>query len=145
MQFHNVDGVIRQEAPDHVFLATCAVTFFLDTQKNCVRGESTTMEATGLMHGCPVTAAARRFIHLRSHGADLSAPICSFRTASKSSPSSISSRNITTTLRLETNKIGFQTLGFYPHEIGSHSLRPVGAMTLHLAGISEHTIKIIGR
>ena len=145
MQFHNADGVIPQDAPDHVFLAATAVTFFLDTQKNCVRGESSTMEASGLLHGCPVVAAARRFIHLRSHNADPDLPICSYHTSPKSAPTSISSRHITATLRLEATKIGFQTLGFHPHEIGSHSLRSGGAMTLHLAGISEHTIKIIGR
>ena len=103
------------------------------------------MKATGLLHGCPVTAAAQRYIHLRTHEADPIASICSYHTTLHSPPSSISSRHITATLRLEANKIGFQTLGFYPHEIGSHSLRSGGAMTLHLAGISEHTIKIIGR
>ena len=145
MQFHNAAGVIPQDAPAKVLLAALAVTLFLDTQKNCVRGESTTMEATGLLNGCPVTAAARRYIHLRDHGAVPNAPICSYYTSPRTPPSSISSRHITATLRLEATKIGFQTLGFYPHEIGSHSLRSGGAMTLHLAGISEHTIKIIGR
>jgi hypothetical protein len=42
-------------------------------------------------------------------------------------------------------RISFQKLGFYHHEIGLHSLWVGGSMTLHLPGISKHTIKIIGR
>ena len=40
LQFHNKNGVIPRDAPNHVFMAATAVTLFLDTQKNCVRGES---------------------------------------------------------------------------------------------------------
>ena len=103
------------------------------------------MEATGLKHGDSVTAAARRFLHLRTNNADPSTPICCYFHDASGIPASINIQHITATLRLEASKIGFQKLGFYPHEIGSHSLRSGGAMTLHLAGISEHTIKIIGR
>ena len=145
LQFHNAEGVIPGDAPDHVFLSATAVTLFLDTQKNCVRGESTSMEATGLKHGDSVKAAARRFLHLRTNNADPATPICCYFHDASGIPASINSQHITATLRLEASKIGFQKLGFYPHEIGSHSLRSGGAMTLHLAGISEHTIKIIGR
>ena len=145
MQLHDINGVIPRDAPDATILAATSVTLFLDTQKNCVRGESTSMESTGLDHGDAVTAAARRFLHLRSHDADLDTPLCTYYTTPGGPPSSVSSRHITATLRIEAKKIGFQKLGFYPHEIGSHSLRSGGAMTLHLAGVSEHTIKIIGR
>ena len=145
VQFHDGDGVIPRDAPDKTFLDAWAVTLFLDTQKNCVRGESTSMEATGLQHGDAVTAAARRFIHLRANGATPDTPICTYYTSLGSTPSSIPSRHITTTLRKAAQKLGFQKLGFHPHEIGSHSLRSGGAMTLHLAGVPEHTIKIIGR
>ena len=41
--------------------------------------------------------------------------------------------------------IDFQKLGFYPHEIGLHSLWLGGGTTLHLLGISDHTITMIGR
>ena len=40
-----------------------------------------------------------------------------------STPSSISSRHITSTLRIATQKLGFQKLGFFPHKIGYHSLQ----------------------
>ena len=46
MKFHYKEGVILYNAPDKVFIWDQEVTPFLDTQKNSVRGESTTMEAT---------------------------------------------------------------------------------------------------
>ena len=51
MQFHDDDGVILAEAPAKVFLAASAITFYLDTQKNCVRGESCTMGPQGCRTG----------------------------------------------------------------------------------------------
>ena len=114
-------------------------------QKNGVHRESTSMEATGLQHGDAIRASACRFIHLHSNGTAPDTPIYTYYPSHDSIPSSISSRHITTTLRITTQKLGFQKLGFFPHKIGYHSLRSGGAMTLHLAGVLEHTIKIIGR
>ena len=61
MNFHDEDSIVPQDAPDKHLLRTHAVTLFLDTQKNCVRGESTAMEATDLEHGNTVSAAACHF------------------------------------------------------------------------------------
>ena len=143
MQFHDSRGIIPHDAPDAEFLAAWAVTLFLDTQKNSVRGESSTMEATGLTNGDPVVAAAHRYLHLRRHNAPPETPICTYYT--QAIPCSVNSRQVTALLRATATKIGFHALGFYPHEIGTHSLRSGGAMTLHLANISDSTIKIVGR
>ena len=78
MQFHDKEGVIPHDAPTKVFLQAQTVTLFLDTQKNSVWGESTTMETTDLNHGNPVSAAARRFLHLRSYQADPDTNIYSY-------------------------------------------------------------------
>ena len=59
MQFHEKEGVIPYKYPTKVFLQARTVTIFLDTQKNNIMYESTTMEATDLDHGNPVSAAAR--------------------------------------------------------------------------------------
>ena len=101
------------------------------------------MEATSDEFGDLVVAAAHRYLHLRRNNAPPDTPICTYYT--NNSPQSVNSRQITALLRLHATKIGFQTLGFHPHEIGTHSLRSGGAMTLHLAGISDSTIKIVGR
>ena len=53
--------------------------------------------------------------------------------------------NIVSLLCLHNANIGFQHLGLYPHEIGSHSLLSGGAMILHKAHIPDRTTKIIGQ
>ena len=50
-QFNDANGVIPPDAAANMFLAASAVTLLLETQDNCVRGESSTTEATGLLHG----------------------------------------------------------------------------------------------
>ena len=144
MQFHNAAGIIPGDVLDQDFLDAWAITLFLDTQKNYIQVESTSMEATGLKHGDAVSAAARRFIYLLSNSATPNTPVCMYYTSHGSTPSSIPSHHITRTLCAAAHKLGFQKLGFFPHEIGSHSLRSGGAMTLHLTGVPEHTI-VIGR
>ena len=145
MQFQDAEGVIPWNAPDAQFLAALAMTLFLDTQKNCVRGESCTHEATGLLHGDAVTAGARRFLHLRSHNAPPDTPICVYYEAPGAAQKSVTGSHIVKHLRETARAIGFKKLGFYAHEIGSHSLRSGGAMTLHQAHVADSTIKIIGR
>ena len=145
IQFHDARGVIPFDAPAARIRRATAVTLYLDTQKNSVRGEAITMEASGIPFGCAVGAAAERFLHLRLHNADLDTPICTYFTSAQSEGASVTSSNVVATLRLWAAHIGFQRLGFHPMEIGSHSLRSGGAMTLHQAGMSDSTIKVIGR
>jgi hypothetical protein len=150
MQFRDELGILPLSAPSSRFLRAHSITLFLDTQKNSVRGESVTMEANDLPHGNPVAAAARRFLHLRAHHASPTTPICTYYSASSGTsppppPTCVTSRRITATLRKIAGILGFEKLGFHPHEIGSHSLRSGGAMTLHLSGHPDSTIKKIGR
>ena len=69
IQFHDDNGAIPPDTAADVFLSALAITLHLDTQKNCVRGEPYTIEATGLLHGDPVPACARCYLHLRKHNA----------------------------------------------------------------------------
>ena len=103
------------------------------------------MELSGIPFGCAVSAAVERFLHLRDNDADLDTPICTYFPSGRSTGKSITSTNVVQILRLWAAHIGFKRLGFHPMEIGSHSLRSGGAMTLHQAGISDSTIKVIGR
>ena len=57
----------------------------------------------------------------------------------------MTSTNIVSLLGLHAANLDFQCLEFYPHNIGSHSLRSGGAMTLQQAHIPGSTIKIIGK
>ena len=46
IKFQDVRGTIPIDTPASRFLSTLVVTFFLDTQKHSVRGESISMENT---------------------------------------------------------------------------------------------------
>ena len=74
MQFHAQRDILPQDEPVSEFLATWSDTFFLDTQKNLVRGEYLTMEATGVPNGDPPVAVAHRYFHLRHHDTSLDTP-----------------------------------------------------------------------
>ena len=118
---------------------------FLDTQNNCVRGESSTMEATCLLHGDPVPDCARRYLHLRKNNAPPDTSICTYYVLMCAAPKYVIGNNTMELLRAIAKQIGSQRLLFPPYEISSHSLRSGGVMTLHQARISNSTIKIIGR
>ena len=98
MQFHEKEGVIPHDAPTKVIIQARAVTLFLDTQKNSVRGDSTTMEVTDLKQGNPVSAAAQRFLHLRQHNPYLDTTVYSYFTATGAFPKSVTSTNIVSLL-----------------------------------------------
>ena len=102
------------------------------------------MEVTGLENGNPVSSAAHIFLHLRKHNADPGTPIFSYFTTVGTASKSVISTNIVFLLFFHAAKVGFQHLGFYPHEIVYHSILSGGAMTLHQAHIFFNTIKIIG-
>ena len=98
------------------------------------------MEVTGVPNGDPAVTAARSYLCLRSHDASLDMSICTYFT--HTTPHSVNSRQITALLRLHATKIGYQTLGFYPHKIGTHSLYPGGDTDLHLTNVPDSTIKL---
>ena len=103
------------------------------------------MEATGITFGRAVGAAAERLLHVQLHCVDLDTTRCTYFSSGRSEGSSVTRRHVVTILRLWEGHIGFQRLGFRPTEVGSQYLWSGGAMTLHQAGISGSTIKVIGR
>ena len=57
----------------------------------------------------------------------------------------ITSAHVRAKLRAAAASVGKETLGVDPDEIGCRSLRSGAAMAMKLAGVSEYTIRIIGR
>ena len=98
--------VIPHDSPSNTFLCAWDVTLFLDIHNNSVRGESTTIEATNLTHGDPISSAARRFLHLRVHQADHDATICSSFLTKGMLPKSVTSTHIASLLCLHAANIG---------------------------------------
>ena len=94
LQFHDKHVIIPQDTPDYIFIFTKAVTLFLDTQKNFIQGESSTMETTGVLHGDPVLDVVCRYIHLWDNHTPPDTFICSYYLTPSSSPKTIRSRQI---------------------------------------------------
>ena len=107
LQFHDASGILPIDAPVLRIRRPKVVTLYLDTQKNSVRGESITMEATGIAFGCAVGAAAERFLNLRLHCVDLDTPICTYFSSGMIEGSSVTSRQVVAILRFWAGHIGF--------------------------------------
>jgi hypothetical protein len=57
----------------------------------------------------------------------------------------ITSKTITQHLRAACAAIGSETLGFEPHEVGTHLLRSGAAMEMYLGEVPVYTIMLMGR
>ena len=99
MQFHDANGLIPPDAASNVFLAASEINLFLDTQKNCFRRESFTTESTGLLHGDPVPACARRYLHLGNNNAPPDTTIYNYYVSMGAAPKSVTGTKIVDLLR----------------------------------------------
>ena len=115
MQFHDASGILPIDAPVLRIRRSKVVTLYLDTQKNSVRGESITMEATGIAFGCAVGAAAERFLNLRLHCVDLDTSLRIYFSSGRNEGSLVTSRHVVAILRLWAGHIRFQRLGVQPN------------------------------
>ena len=89
------------------------------------------MEDNDLNNGDPVYTEAQRFLHLHSHHVNPDTTICSYFLTNGALHKHITKTHIVSLLHLHAAKIGFQCLGLYPQNIGSHSLCLGGTTTLH--------------
>jgi hypothetical protein len=125
-------------------LAATFVTLQFTSQKNGVRGEVMGLGRSGDPHFCPVTASARRVIHLRTTAALPTQPLASYYDTTALSFRRITPADLTTTLRVAVRLIGLQ-YGFLPEDISARSLRAAGAMALLCASIDSDRIRLLGR
>ena len=72
------------------------------------------MEAANLTRIDPVSNAAWRYLHLRSHQKDPDTTICSYFLTKDVLPKIFTSTHIVSLLFLHATKIGFYRLWFYP-------------------------------
>jgi hypothetical protein len=123
-----------------------SITFTL--QKNNVQYERITMWRSnndGVL--CPVRRWARLVRRIRSYGGAVSSstPVNLCWDPHKRRYVSITSADITTSLRKSVSAIGENVLGFKPEEVGTHSIRSGAAMAMYLTGTPIYTIMLIGR
>jgi hypothetical protein len=129
--------------PDHLLNASF-ITLEFTTQKNGVRGEVIGLGRSGDPHFCPVAAAARRVLHLRTAGAPPTQPLASFVHPTTLRLTRITPSELTALLRLSTNILGPQ-FGFLPKDISARSLRAAGATALLCANVDSDRIRLLGR
>ena len=56
---------------------------------------------------------------------------------------SVSASNIISIIRADTRRVGAARLGFFPEDVGTHSLRSDGAMAMHIVGVLDWTLMAI--
>jgi hypothetical protein len=105
------------------------------TQKNSVRGKIIGLGRSGDPHFCPVSATARRIIHLRQAQAPLTQPLASYLNPQTDRLRRIAPSDITHLLRTAMHILGPQ-YGFLPKNILARSLRASGAMALLCANVN---------
>ena len=129
--------------PDQLFAANF-VTLEFTTQKNSVRGEIIGLGRSGDPHFCPVFAAVRRVLHLRSAAALPTQPLASFLDPATSCLKRLRPADLTSTLRLAVTVLG-ATYNFTAPDVSARSLRAAGAMALLCAQVDSDRIRLIGR
>jgi hypothetical protein len=125
-------------------LAATFVTMESTTQKNSVRGEIIGLGRSGDPHFCPVSAAARRIIHLRQVQPPLTQPLASYLNPQTDRLRHIAPSDITHLLRTAVHILGPQ-YSFLPKDILARSLRASGAMAFLCANVDTDCIRLIGR
>ena len=125
-------------------LSASFITLEFTTQKNSVRGEVIGLGRSGDPNFCPVVAAARRIIHLRTAAAPATQPLASYLCPQTHSLRRIRSQDLTSLLRLSARLLGAQ-YGFLPSDVSARSLRAAGAMALLCAHVDTDRIRLIGR
>ena len=118
------------------------VTLTFTDQKNAVRGEQITHNATDHPLLCPCKSIARRVRHLIQHTADGTSPISTF--FDSRGARQVHSVWVTNALRHAARPLEAVT-GIKPALISARSLRPGGATALLCADIESDVIKLLGR
>jgi hypothetical protein len=134
-------------APADLLPTATFVTLEFTRQKNGVSGEVIGLGRSGDPHFCPVAAATRRILHLRTAQAHPTQPLASYVADSARHPGRltlISPSDLTHMLRLSAQILGPQH-GFLPSDISARSLRASGAMAMLCANIDPTRIRLLGR
>ena len=124
-----------------ILTATFASLTFRD-QKNGVRGEVVGLGHSGDPLLSPPRILARRILHLRSHGAVQTTPLCSYFTAPQWC--FIKPKHITVALKAAVAFLG-PSLGFLPSDVSARCLRAAGANALLCSNVDTDIIRLLGR
>ena len=142
IQFHQGPTMLTPLASAPALLAASHVVLTFTDQKNSVRGEKVVQGRSGHPLFCPVTALARRVLHLRAHQAPCTTPIHAYWDPS-GTMKHVSSQSVTSLLRRSAALLRDGTCP--SHALTSRALRATGASALLLTGVDTNLIRLIGR
>ena len=141
--WHNNTQLDASLSITHLLQHCTAATLNISNQKNGIRAQTIHQEALNTQL-CPVRALIRRVKYIRTHTADINTIIATYYTKN-GKRRCVSARMINNAVKNAVTTLGLEKQGLQKHLVGSHSLRAGGAMAMHLQGISDTTIKKLGR
>jgi len=140
---HNT--LLSPALPIKYLLAHCtAATLNISNQKNGVRSQTIHQEAINTF-SCPIRAIIRRVKHILHHTTNPNIILSTCFNKKYPIGRCITATLINTAVKQSTGYLGLEQHGLHKNHVGSHSLRAGGAMAMHLNGISDNTIKKMGR
>ena len=136
---------LPRDASDELIMTADGATLKLDNQKNGWKGVCVYHEANGDSMHCPVRAVARRYLHLRSRGADAKTFLSAYYDE-MGKRSDVTNEDVSRALKSAATVLDYPTAKGIPIDrIDTHSLRSGGANALSLAGYSDTQIQKMGR
>ena len=133
-----------RNAPDKLIQQAAGATLRLTNQKNGWKNACIFHFANGHDACCPVRALARRYIHIRQHTSDTSAPLSTYFT--NGCRFNLKDSDVRAALKMGATTLNYPELCGIPIDrVDTHSLRAGGANALSLAGFSDTEIQKMGR
>ena len=141
--FRRNDGtIIPHDHPNLHLASTLSITF--GPQKSETIEETINQYRTDDPVLCPCKLWASVVKRLRSYpGYDPKWPVYTYFNGTEFSY--LTSDEYSIDIKAAVDTIGFETLGFTRHDVGTHSNRAGGAMMMYLAKVPNFTIMMIGR
>ena len=133
-----------RNAPDKLVLKAAGATLRLTNQKNGWKNACIFHFTNGDDVCCPVRALARRYVHIRQHTKDTSAPLSTYFI--KGCKKQLKDNDVRKALKMGAETLNYPELCGIPIDrVDTHSLRAGGANALSLAGFSDTQIQKMGR
>ena len=143
VKFYKNGFIVPNNSPLHVLVQADGVALCIDNQKNGTRGETIFQHALTGRIICPVCALARRVSAVMQSTSDASNPISLI---GHGISGHVTSANVRVCVRASvTALLRLFRQGIKSSDVGSHSLRAGGAMSMKLNGCDLISIMKAGR
>ena len=142
VKFYKNGFIVPNNSPLHVLVQADGVALCIDNQKNGTRGETIFQHALTGRTICPVCALARRVSAVMQSTSDASNPISLI---GHGIGGHVTSANVRVCVRASVTALRLFRQGIKSSDVGSHSLRAGGAMSMKLNGCDLISIMKAGR